>query len=168
MEAGDERRFRRRRFVVGAASGAAALALPAWLRPTGGSSLRDRARGARRAVHPQAPDPARADRFNLTIPIEPAEVKILPGRKTKMWTYDGTFPGPTIRRPSGERTTVTFKHRLPKKAGDLTVHLHGAHTRSKDDGQPGASPLAAALVLLRHLAELSERESGNDVLIKPG
>ena len=54
-----------------------------------------------------------------------------------MWTYDGTFPGPTIRRPAGERTEVTFKHRLPAEAGELTVHLHGGHNRSEYDGQPG-------------------------------
>ena len=94
MEAGDERRFRRRRFVLGAASGAAALALPAWLRPTGGPQL-DAAFAA--PVEPytrKLPIPRELTGSNLTIPIEPAEVKILPGRKTKMWTYDGTFPGP--------------------------------------------------------------------------
>ena len=28
-------------------------------------------------------------------------------------------------------------HRLPAKAGELTVHLHGGHNRSSEDGQPG-------------------------------
>ena len=54
-----------------------------------------------------------------------------------MWTYGGTFPGPTIRRPAGQRTEVTFEHRLPPEAGELTVHLHGGHNRSEYDGQPG-------------------------------
>ena len=54
-----------------------------------------------------------------------------------MWTYGGTFPGPTIRRPAGHRTEVTFRHELPAKAGELTVHLHGGHNRSEYDGQPG-------------------------------
>src|SRR5689334_23197552 len=137
MEAGGERQFPRRRFVLGAATGAAALALPAWLRPGGGPRL-DQAIAAQ--VEPYArklPIPKELTGANLTIPIVEADVKVLPGRKTTMWTYDGTFPGPTIRRPSGERTTVKFKHRLPEKAGELTVHLHGAHTRSRDDGQPG-------------------------------
>ena len=49
----------------------------------------------------------------LTIPIREAEVQALPGRKTRMWTYGGCFPGPTIRRPAGERTAVTFLHELP-------------------------------------------------------
>ena len=54
-----------------------------------------------------------------------------------MWTYGGSFPGPTIRRPAGEPTEVTFVHQLPAKAGELTVHLHGGHNRSSEDGQPG-------------------------------
>ena len=86
-----------------------------------------------------------------------------------MWTYDGTFPGPTIRRPSGERTTVKFKHRLPKKAGELTVHLHGAHTRSKDDGQPGGLTRSQPRSFYCDISPgLSERASGNDLLIEPG
>ena len=68
------------------------------------------------------------------------EIEILPGRPTRMWTYDGEFPGPTIRRPSGEATAVTFAHDLPDAAGELTVHLHGGHNPSAHDGQPGAPP----------------------------
>ena len=65
----------------------------------------------------------------IQIPIRPAKVAVRKGEKTKMWTYDGTFPGPTIRRPAGEETQVTFLHNLPAKAGELTVHLHGGHNR---------------------------------------
>ena len=75
-----------------------------------------------------------------------------------MWTYGGTFPGPTIRRPAGEPTEVTFVHRLPPKAGELTVHLHGGHNRSADDGQPGGLTAApAARALLRHLGPARAR-----------
>ena len=28
-----------------------------------------------------------------------AEIKILPGAPTRMWTFNGSFPGPIIRRP---------------------------------------------------------------------
>jgi spore coat protein A len=169
MEAGDERRFRRRRFVLGAASGAAALALPAWLRPGSGPRLGTALAANVEPYSRRLPIPRELTGSNLTIPIKPAEVKILPGRKTKMWTYGGTYPGPTVRRPSGERTTVTFKHRLPRKAGDLTVHLHGAHTRSKDDGQPGGLTHAQPRSLYCDISPgLSERASGNDLLIEPG
>ena len=54
---------------------------------------------------------------HLEIPIREAEVQVLPGAKTRMWTYGGTFPGPTIRRPAGQRTKVTFHHELPADGG---------------------------------------------------
>ncbi len=74
---------------------------------------------------------------NLTIDMRRADVRVMPhGPKTRMWTYGGTFPGPTIKRPTGSSTQVTFVHDLPKKAGSLTVHQHGGHQSSADDGQP--------------------------------
>jgi FtsP/CotA-like multicopper oxidase with cupredoxin domain len=53
-----------------------------------------------------------------------------------MTTYGGTYPGPTIKRPSGQLTKITYVNRLPRALGDLTVHLHGDHHASADDGQP--------------------------------
>ncbi len=73
---------------------------------------------------------------DLTITMQQADVQILPGAKTKMWTYNGMFPGPTIRRPSGQPTRVTFVNNLPAEAGDATVHHHGSHSASSEDGQP--------------------------------
>jgi FtsP/CotA-like multicopper oxidase with cupredoxin domain len=74
---------------------------------------------------------------HLTIPVRQADVRVLPtGPKTLMWTYAGSYPGPTIRRPSGHRTTVTFVNKLPGSVGDITVHLHGDHHASASDGQP--------------------------------
>ncbi len=74
---------------------------------------------------------------NIKIHMERAKVAIMPhGPKTRMWTYGGTFPGPTIKRPTGSHTLVTFVHDLPKSAGSLTVHQHGGHQSSADDGQP--------------------------------
>lgn len=65
-----------------------------------------------------------------------------------MWTYNGSFPGPLIRRPTGQATHVTFTNNLNPIVGGLTVHHHGNHSVSADDGQvdgaefliaPGAS-----------------------------
>ena len=58
------------------------------------------------------------------------------GPRTSMWTYDGTYPGPTIRRRGGRGTEVTVVNRLPKGAGAMSTHLHGDHHASADDGQP--------------------------------
>jgi spore coat protein A, manganese oxidase len=74
---------------------------------------------------------------HITIPVRRAKVRVLPhGPKTWMWTYGGSYPGPTIVRPAGKDTKVTFVNRLPKKAGAITVHLHGDHHPWQDDGQP--------------------------------
>jgi spore coat protein A len=90
-----------------------------------------------------------AEGYNVPLPIPPvltgsditlraseAEVPILPGAPTRMWTFNGTFPGPTIRRPSGEPTRVTVVHDLPADAQSLTIHHHGSHSASEYDGQP--------------------------------
>jgi FtsP/CotA-like multicopper oxidase with cupredoxin domain len=53
-----------------------------------------------------------------------------------MWTYGGTYPGVTIRRPTGQTTNVTFTNNLPASAGPVVVHQHGAHASSEDDGGP--------------------------------
>jgi FtsP/CotA-like multicopper oxidase with cupredoxin domain len=52
-----------------------------------------------------------------------------------MWTYGGTYPGLTIRRPTGQTTRLTFANNLPDFAGGKTVHHHGNHSASADDGQ---------------------------------
>jgi spore coat protein A len=63
-------------------------------------------------------------------------VQILDGPCTNMWTYHGTFPGPTLRRPTGQTTNVTFTNNLDPAAGELTVHNHGNHSSPENDGQP--------------------------------
>lgn len=73
---------------------------------------------------------------DTTITMQEAEVQILPGAKTKMWTYNGIFPGPTLRRASGSPMNITFVNNLPLDAGAATVHHHGSHSRSSEDGQP--------------------------------
>jgi FtsP/CotA-like multicopper oxidase with cupredoxin domain len=52
-----------------------------------------------------------------------------------MWTFGGTYPGLTMRRPTGQTTRVTFFNNLPTLAGGKTVHHHGGHNTSTDDGQ---------------------------------
>ncbi len=142
--------------------------MPPGLRP---GALFTSASGSRRAPAPfrtPLPIPEVLTDSRLTIPIREAEVQILPGERTRMWTYGGTFPGPTIRRPAGHRTEVTFLHRLPA-AGELTVHLHGGHSRTQFDGQPGGLTRSHPRSFYCNIPDgLSARASGNDVLIEPG
>jgi spore coat protein A, manganese oxidase len=75
----------------------------------------------------------------VTIDMRQTNVKIMPtGPLTRMWTYNGIFPGPTIRRPSGTTTRVTFRNNLPTSFGEATIHHHGSHSASTEDGQPNS------------------------------
>jgi spore coat protein A len=75
----------------------------------------------------------------IDLTMQQTDVQVLPsGPPTRMWTYNGMFPGPTIRRPSGQATRVTVHNQLPEEAGSMTLHHHGSHSRSTEDGQPEA------------------------------
>src|SRR5215468_4878633 len=73
---------------------------------------------------------------NVSIGIDNACLQILDGPCTNMWTYGGTYPGLTIRRPTGQTTYVAFTNNLDPAAGEMTVHNHGNHSSAIDDGQP--------------------------------
>jgi FtsP/CotA-like multicopper oxidase with cupredoxin domain len=164
-------RLGRRAFLGLIGGGALAVLVPSWLRPRGLPALTGSGSRALAATPftRRLPIPRVLDGSDLRIPIREAEVRILPGQKTRMWTYDGTFPGPTIRRRAGQRTEVTFLHQLPRSAGELTVHLHGGHSQSRFDGQPGGLTHSHKRSLYCNIPNgLSRKQSGNDLLIEPG
>ncbi|MFI1864665.1 multicopper oxidase family protein [Streptomyces jumonjinensis] len=69
-----------------------------------------------------------------------ADLEILPGLRTKAWTYNGAFPGPTVVSRSGRRTVVRHRNELARPA---VVHLHGGHTPAASDGYPTSLILPA-------------------------
>ncbi|MFC7584623.1 multicopper oxidase family protein [Nonomuraea antimicrobica] len=71
------------------------------------------------------------DRYEITQRETTAE--ILPGVRTPLWTYEGTFPGPTIESRRGRPVTVTHRNTLPVPT---VVHLHGGRTPADSDGYP--------------------------------
>ncbi|MFF4016470.1 multicopper oxidase family protein [Streptomyces sp. NPDC001843] len=71
------------------------------------------------------------DRYEIT--QREAALEILPGVRTPMWTYGGTFPGPTIEARRGRPVTVTHHNELPVPT---VVHLHGGRTPAASDGYP--------------------------------
>ncbi len=71
------------------------------------------------------------DRYEITQRVVRAEV--LPGIRTTLWTYDGTFPGPTIEARHGRPVVVGHRNQLPVPT---VVHLHGGHTPAAHDGWP--------------------------------
>ena len=63
--------------------------------------------------------------------------RVLPhGPLTPMWTYNSSYPGPTIVRQAGRHTKVVVVNRMPRAGGALTLHFHGDHHASAHDGQP--------------------------------
>ncbi|HEX5406943.1 MAG TPA: multicopper oxidase family protein [Pseudonocardiaceae bacterium] len=74
---------------------------------------------------------ADADHYELV--QRAATVEILPGVPTRIWGYNGIFPGPTIVSRSGRTTVVRHRNTLPVP---VVAHLHGGHTPGSSDGYP--------------------------------
>ncbi|HZX06213.1 MAG TPA: multicopper oxidase family protein [Kribbella sp.] len=72
-----------------------------------------------------------ADRYDIVQREVTAE--ILPGVPTRLWTYGGTFPGPTIESRCGRTVEVAHRNELPVPS---VVHLHGGRTPPSSDGYP--------------------------------
>ena len=68
-----------------------------------------------------------------TITEQQANLSVIPGKTTPMWTYNGTWPGPLIRATSGRQVKV---HVVNNLATGTTLHMHGAHVAASSDGGP--------------------------------
>lgn len=66
----------------------------------------------------------------FTMIAEDATMEISPGERVKVWTFNGTVPGPTLRFTEGDNVTIHFINKAPMAH---TLHLHGTHD-SKNDG----------------------------------
>ncbi|MGX7827301.1 multicopper oxidase family protein [Actinokineospora sp. 24-640] len=65
--------------------------------------------------------------------IRPTTAELLPGVQTPIYSYDGSFVGPTIRATTGRPVRVTYRNSLDRVAN---VHLHGGHVPASSDGHP--------------------------------
>lgn len=139
------RGINRRRFLAGAAgvvglAGIGAFTLPGLLQPgQPGRQLTSRLplpRPYQRplpippVLGPTRSDPG-VDYYEITQRVSDQE--IIPGTRTAMWTYGGSFPGPTIVSRSGRRAVIRHRNELPQPS---VVHLHGGHTPHDSDGYP--------------------------------
>jgi FtsP/CotA-like multicopper oxidase with cupredoxin domain len=79
-----------------------------------------------------------------------------------MWTYGGTYPGLLIRRPTGQATHVTFTNNLDPIVGGLTVHHHGNHSTSENDGQVTGSDFLIATGASRTYTYEGTENGGNE------
>jgi FtsP/CotA-like multicopper oxidase with cupredoxin domain len=84
---------------------------------------------------PSVLDPVRTDATTDYYEVVQREawVEIIPGAPTRIWGYNGSFPGPTIRARRGRTTVVTHTNNL---SAPSVVHLHGGVTRPEFDGFP--------------------------------
>ena len=60
-----------------------------------------------------------------------SEQEIIRGHTTRIWGYQGSFPGPTIRVRRNREAVVRHTNHLPT---DTAVHLHGGITPANSDG----------------------------------
>ena len=64
---------------------------------------------------------------------EVVERELIPGKKMKVWGYNGSCPGPTIQATQGERVRIIVENRLPEAT---TMHWHGFEIPVLMDGMP--------------------------------
>ncbi|GAB7104220.1 multicopper oxidase family protein [Streptomyces phaeofaciens JCM 4814] len=69
----------------------------------------------------------------LEVEQREADVEILPGLRTRIWGYDGTFPGPAFVARADRRTDLVVRNTLPVPT---STHLHGGVTPPGSDGHP--------------------------------
>jgi len=74
------------------------------------------------------PDP---NVLEVKIEARLAELEILPGVLTEVWSYNGSIPGPLLRAKKGDRLIVHFTNHLPDPT---TVHWHGVRVPATMDG----------------------------------
>ncbi|MEZ5941085.1 MAG: multicopper oxidase domain-containing protein [Planctomycetaceae bacterium] len=68
------------------------------------------------------------------INIQPELVPLIPELPdTRMYTYGGCVPGPTLRLRHGQPVVIRYHNRLES---EVSVHLHGGHSPSHSDGFP--------------------------------
>ena len=69
--------------------------------------------------------------FDLT--VGPGEAEIFPGKITQILSYNGMYPGPTIRAHAGDRVRLNITNTLEETT---TVHWHGMELPAAMDGGP--------------------------------
>jgi FtsP/CotA-like multicopper oxidase with cupredoxin domain len=78
------------------------------------------------------PDPAIVE---VSLRASLSEVEYLPGKRTQVWAYNGSVPGPTLEAQVGDLVIVHFTNDLPEAT---TIHWHGLRVPNSMDGAPSA------------------------------
>src|SRR3954469_7318194 len=151
----DDATFTRRDALKISAFGAAALALPFTVQHVGAKQVSQLPADkmpkpyAATFTVPPVKQPVTPGSSNYVIVQKPFEADLVPGFRTKMWGYDGMFPGPTIAATKGRPIVVRQINQLPAVPPTLgyvpatSTHLHGHPSLPQYDGyandvtQPG-------------------------------
>jgi FtsP/CotA-like multicopper oxidase with cupredoxin domain len=126
------KRIDRRQFLASGSGALLGLARSAWLR----AESRPRVEPFRTVLPiPPVLSPVRSDSAAdyYEIVQREARAEIVAGLRTRIWGYNGIFPGPTIEARRGRPIVVTHTNRLDRPT---VVHLHGGITRPESDGFP--------------------------------
>jgi len=70
---------------------------------------------------------------SYTITMQQGMANILGTRPTPVWTYNGMYPGPTIRARANRQVNIRQINNLSES---MSVHLHGGHAPASSDGHP--------------------------------
>jgi FtsP/CotA-like multicopper oxidase with cupredoxin domain len=83
---------------------------------------------------PRVMTPTRKDGRDLyEVVMRKARREIVPGTRTPIWGFDGSFPGPTIKARRGREVVIRRYNCLEVPT---TIHLHGGRVTPSNDGQP--------------------------------
>ena len=74
-----------------------------------------------------------SDEFAATLVAAPFLASLVSGHITRLWGYNGAFPGPVIELREGQRVVIDFANRLSL---DSTIHWHGLPVPADQDGSP--------------------------------
>lgn len=113
--------------LIGVLTPESAAATPE-LANAAGSLYSGLGRIAPRVARDLNPDP---DVVEIRLTARERWVRIGQGKPVKMWTYNGTVPGPTIEGKVGDIVIVHFSNQLPE---ETTIHWHGLEVPANMDG----------------------------------
>jgi len=77
--------------------------------------------------------PSTVSPSNLTLTTAPGTADLGGGKISNVWTYNGSFPGPTIRASSGDSASILLVNGLSQ---DTITHWHGMLVNHDNDGHP--------------------------------
>jgi spore coat protein A, manganese oxidase len=121
--------------LAAATLGVSAVSAAAWGGWSGGSGGGTLTPFTQPLKIPGVLQPSRTDATTdyYSVSVQAGTANIVPGKATPVWTYNGSFPGPTIVANKGRPVSVHVTNQLGEA---MSVHLHGGHQPSIYDGLP--------------------------------